>query len=81
VARTIGVPRKVDDLGRIVVPVEYRRRLGIGEGDELEVSLEDDRIVLARAAAACTFCQGRSSLRAFHGRQVCADCIEELTAS
>ena len=75
-----GMARKVDDLGRIVVPVEFRRLLDIHEGDELEVTLEDDRIVLTRIGKACALCGGTEQLRRFHDRHVCAGCVGELRA-
>ena len=79
--KTTGLPRKVDHLGRIVVPVELRRLLGIKEGDELEVSLDDDRIVLVRPATDCALCHGTDDLRPFHDRHVCAGCVAELTGA
>jgi len=39
-----GIVRKIDDLGRIVVPAEMRRVLGIREGDELEIALDGDHV-------------------------------------
>lgn len=41
-----GIVRKIDDLGRVVIPAEYRRVLGIKEGDELEIELENDRVTI-----------------------------------
>jgi transcriptional pleiotropic regulator of transition state genes len=79
VVRTVGIPRKVDHLGRIVVPVEFRRLLGIHEGDELEVTMDGDRVVLTRVEPACVFCEGIADLRSHRARWVCASCLGELT--
>ena len=76
--KTVGIPRKIDDLGRIVVPVEFRRLLGIREGDELEIALEGDRLVLTRMAPACALCGAIADLRPFRERQVCGDCVEKM---
>ena len=73
-----GVPRKVDHLGRVVVPVEFRRALGLREGDEVAVALEGNRLVLAKVTPACTFCGAATELRPFKGRHVCQACAAEL---
>lgn len=79
--RTVGIPRKVDHLGRIVVPVEFRRLLGIHEGDELEVVMEGDRIVLAKVDPACVFCESIAGLRPFREKWVCEACASDLRAA
>ena len=73
-----GIPRKVDDLGRIVIPAEFRRLLGIQDGDELEVTVEGDRLVLARIDPSCAICGATHDLRPFRDRHVCATCRSEL---
>ena len=76
--KSTGIPRKVDDLGRIVVPVEFRRLLNIHEGDELEVTVEGGRLVLTRVDPACALCGGTTELHPFRDRHVCATCLGEL---
>src|SRR5207249_4742975 len=61
--RATGVSRKVDDLGRIVLPAELRRSFDIREGDHVEISVEDDYIVLSKRRSLCTFCGGADGLR------------------
>ena len=73
-----GVMRRVDDLGRIVIPVEIRRRFGIEIRDPLEISVRGDTIVLAKPHDACVFCGSRKTLAEFHGRMVCRSCRTEL---
>lgn len=75
-----GIRRKVDDLGRVVLPATLRRALGIREGDEVEVALDGDRLVLAKPAERCTFCNGTDGLEAFRGRVVCWSCLAALRA-
>jgi AbrB family transcriptional regulator, transcriptional pleiotropic regulator of transition state genes len=76
-----GIRRKVDDLGRVVIPAGIRRSLGIREGDPVEVSVEGERVVLAKPRDACVFC-GREEerLTPFRGRLVCRDCLGSLGA-
>lgn len=70
--------RKVDDLGRIVLPAEIRRTFGIAEGDLLEISVEDDRIILCKLQQRCTFCGSDADLVSHHSRLVCMVCIKDL---
>ncbi len=75
-----GIRRKVDDLGRVVIPVGMRRTLGISEGDELEFAVEDDRIVLDRPQDRCVVCSQDNGLIELRGRHVCGSCVEELNS-
>jgi len=54
--KSTGIVRKVDELGRIVLPVEMRRTLDIAEKDALEIYVEGDTIILRKYQAACVFC-------------------------
>ena len=73
-----GMARKVDDLGRIVLPVEMRRQFGIRPGDEMEISVDGGTIQLRKIEARCVFCDGDNTLRTFRGKQVCGPCAEDL---
>jgi transcriptional pleiotropic regulator of transition state genes len=73
-----GIGRKVDELGRIVLPVELRRAFDIREGDLLDIAIDDDRIVLTKRRTACAFCGSTTELRSFRERRVCAACLLEL---
>jgi len=73
-----GVPRRIDHLGRIVVPVELRRQLGVRAGDELEIGVQDEAIVLRPTRRACVFCGSEEELRAFRSRMVCWPCAGEV---
>lgn len=75
---TSGIRRKVDDLGRVVIPVGLRRNLGIDEGDLLEFSIEDERIILARPSDRCVLCASDANLVDFRGRCVCSVCVADL---
>ena len=73
-----GMARKVDDLGRIVLPVETRRLFGIRPGDALEIAVADGAIVLRKLESGCVFCDARDALQEFKGKLVCLDCSASL---
>ena len=75
-----GIRRKVDDLGRVVIPASMRRSLGIGVGDEVEISVDEERLVLAKPAERCTFCGSEVNLGAFRDKVVCWSCTAALRA-
>lgn len=77
--RATGMARKVDDLGRVVVPAEMRKSFGIREGDYLDISVDDNRIILVKRENACVFCRASEDLKEFRGRMICAGCLGELT--
>jgi len=73
-----GIARKVDDLGRIVLPVEMRRLFGIRPGDEMEISVDGGGIQLRKVEVRCVFCDGDVELRPFRTKQVCESCSAAL---
>ncbi|MHB8511747.1 MAG: AbrB/MazE/SpoVT family DNA-binding domain-containing protein [Actinomycetota bacterium] len=76
--RATGVSRKVDDLGRVVLPAELRKSFDIREGDHVDISVDEDRIILSKRRNSCTFCGQSNGLRAFREHNVCASCLTEL---
>lgn len=76
--KATGIVRKVDELGRVVIPIELRRTLGISEKDPLEIFTEGDTIILKKYEPACIFCGQARRVSDFKGKNVCPDCIEEL---
>ena len=76
--KSTGIVRKVDELGRIVLPIELRRTLDIAERDELEIYLDDDKVVLRKYEPSCVFCGSSRSLVAYHGKNVCMECIRKM---
>jgi transcriptional pleiotropic regulator of transition state genes len=75
---TIGTARRIDSLGRVVVPVEMRRMLGIDVGDLLDIHVEAGRIVMSRIEHSCLFCGSNEQLRQFRERLVCAECVAAI---
>lgn len=76
--KSTGIIRKVDELGRIVIPIELRRVLDIEERDELEIFMENDRIVLQKYEPSCVFCSSALGLVSYRGKNVCQDCIRSM---
>lgn len=77
-----GIVRRVDDLGRIVIPMELRRSLGIKVKDPLEITAEGDRVILSRPQDACAICGATDGAMAVvRDRQVCAVCIDAIKKS
>lgn len=77
--KATGIIRKVDELGRIVLPIELRRTLDIAERDELEIYMEQDRIVLQKYEPACIFCGSAKGLVTHKGKNVGQDCVQSLS--
>ena len=75
--KATGIVRKVDELGRIVLPIELRRNLDIAERDELEIYVDGDSVILRKHEAKCIFCGG-AALYQHQGKNVCADCMDAL---
>ena len=78
--KSTGIVRKIDDLGRIVLPMELRRTLGISEKDPIEIFVEDDTIILRKHQTGCTYCGSISNVVIFKGKPICAECIGEMEA-
>jgi len=70
--------RKIDNLGRIVIPMDIRRALEINDWDELRISLEQDTVIIKKEVPYCTFCGAEENLVAFHGRNICTNCLDAL---
>ncbi len=70
-----GIRRKVDDLGRVVIPAGIRRSLNIREGDAMEVHVDGEQVILSKPTDQCVFCGSEQGLRPFRGKNVCRACI------
>lgn len=77
--KSTGIIRKVDDLGRIVLPIELRRMLDIAERDELEIYMENDHIILRKYEPSCVFCGADRKLVSHNGKNICRECVRHLT--
>ncbi|HSL94245.1 MAG TPA: AbrB/MazE/SpoVT family DNA-binding domain-containing protein [Bacillota bacterium] len=76
--KSTGIVRKVDELGRIVIPIELRRTLGIEEKDSLEIYVDSEKIILKKYEPACIFCQNADDIIVHGGKRICQECLREL---
>ncbi|MDF2503680.1 AbrB/MazE/SpoVT family DNA-binding domain-containing protein [Clostridium sp.] len=76
--KSTGVVRKVDELGRVVIPIELRRTLEIAEKDALEIYVEGEHIILKKYQPACIFCGDARDVTNYRGKNICKSCMAEL---
>jgi len=76
--KSTGIVRKVDELGRVVLPIELRRTLCIAEKDALEIYVDGQNIILKKYEPACIFCDNAKDVAVYKGKNICAECLTEL---
>ena len=76
--KSTGIVRKLDELGRIVLPIELRRTLNIAEKDSLEIYVDDNKIILKKYEPTCVFCGNSKDVITFKGKNICPACLNEL---
>lgn len=76
--KSTGIVRKVDELGRVVIPIELRRTLQIEQKDALEIYVDGERIILKKYQPACIFCGNADQVRNYKEKNICVDCLNEM---
>ncbi|GAA0719049.1 AbrB/MazE/SpoVT family DNA-binding domain-containing protein [Clostridium malenominatum] len=76
--KSTGIVRKVDELGRIVIPIELRRTLDIEIKDSLEIFVDGEQIILKKYNPSCIFCGDAKDIIHYKGKIVCQNCLKEL---
>jgi len=76
--KSTGIVRRVDQLGRVVIPMELRRTLGIGIKDGLEIFMDSDRIILQKYEPACIFCGNADEVVNFKNKNIYGECYMEM---
>ncbi|RBP62082.1 transcriptional pleiotropic regulator of transition state genes [Alkalibaculum bacchi] len=76
--KSTGIVRKVDELGRIVIPIELRRTLDIDIKDSLEIYVDGNFVLLKKYEPACIFCGNAKDITNFKSKNICPDCLEQL---
>ena len=79
--KSTGIVRKVDELGRIVLPKELRKTLTIDIKDSLEIYVEGEHIILKKYAPACIFCGDAKDVKNYRGKNICEACLTELKSN
>ena len=77
--KATGIVRKVDELGRIVLPIELRRTLNIEVRDPVEIFVDEETILLKKYTPACILCGDADSLLEYKGKKICKACIKQLS--
>lgn len=76
--KSTGVVRKIDELGRIVLPMSLRTTFDIKEKDSLEIFTEGNKIILQKYQPSCIFCNNADEVVLFEGKRLCKACIEKI---
>ncbi|AFK85673.1 AbrB/MazE/SpoVT family DNA-binding domain-containing protein [Thermoanaerobacterium saccharolyticum] len=79
--KSTGIVRKVDELGRVVIPIELRRTLNIAERDALEIYVDGEQIVLKKYEPACIFCGNAENVVNYKGKNICKACLDDIKKS
>lgn len=76
--KSTGIVRKVDELGRVVIPIELRRTLQIAEKDALEIYVDGEKIILKKYEPACIFCGNADDVHLYKEKNICGTCLDEM---
>ena len=76
--KSTGIVRKIDELGRVVLPMELRRTLNLNIKDSIEIFVEGESIILKKYEPCCIFCGEATNVENFKGKNVCAKCKKEI---
>ena len=76
--KSTGVVRKIDELGRIVIPIELRRTLNLEIKDALEIYVDGEQIILKKYEPACIFCGEVRDVINYKGKNICKNCLDEM---
>lgn len=77
--KSTGMVRKVDELGRVVIPMEIRKTMSIEEKESVEIFVNDNQIILQKYAPGCLFCGNAEDVVNFKGKNLCKRCLTELS--
>jgi transcriptional pleiotropic regulator of transition state genes len=73
--KSTGIVRRIDDLGRVVIPKELRRTLGVASLDPLEIFVDGDKIILKKYNPGCTLCDSLENIDYIGGKPICRACV------
>jgi transcriptional pleiotropic regulator of transition state genes len=74
----IGMARRIDQLGRLVVPAEFRKLMGIEPGDLLDMRVDQGRLTISKMTPECAMCGNANDLMELHDKQICGDCVRAI---
>ena len=76
--KSTGIIRRVDELGRVVIPIEIRNQFNIVEKDPIEIYVEGSTIILKKFEPNCIFCGNTKDLLSYHDKLVCKKCADKI---
>ena len=76
--KSTGIVRRVDELGRVVIPIELRRAFDIGEKDGIEIFTDGDNIILKKYVRGCIFCGSTKGVKEYMDKDVCSACVDKM---
>ncbi|MGL5973534.1 MAG: AbrB/MazE/SpoVT family DNA-binding domain-containing protein [Oscillospiraceae bacterium] len=76
--KSIGIVRQLDELGRIVLPMELRKTFNIKSKDPLEIYVDGDSIILRKYEPSCIFCHSHDDVQIFKDKNICKNCVQEI---
>lgn len=77
--KSTGIIRRVDELGRVVIPIELRNKFGIAEKDPIEIYVEGSNIILKKHEPNCVFCGSSKNLAEYKGKLICDKCSKQIS--
>ena len=72
------ITKNIDDLGRIVLPKDIRKKLGMEIRSSVDVRVEDEKIIITKVQDSCIFCHSKLNLTDFKGKKICQNCLSEI---
>ncbi|WP_027085435.1 AbrB/MazE/SpoVT family DNA-binding domain-containing protein [Cohnella panacarvi] len=79
--KATGIVRKIDGLGRVVIPMEMRKTMDLPEGTALEIFVNGNQIVLRRYEPGCVFCGSMTDVKVIREKLICTSCVSEIAES
>ena len=79
--KSTGIVRNIDELGRIVIPKEMRKKMDIASSDPVEIYVDGDKIILTKYYPCCSFCQNDVDVVEFKGKKICRACLDEIKSA
>lgn len=76
--KSTGLVRKIDELGRVVIPIELRRTFDLNEKDPVEIFVDEEQVILRKFTPNCIFCGEGGELKVLKGKSICKECLNEL---
>ena len=76
--KSTGIVRKVDELGRVVIPIEIRNKFDIKEKDPIEIYVDGSSIVLKKFEPNCIFCGNSKNLLEYNDKLICSKCAKKI---